>query len=522
MHFQVLNLATNRYCGSSDGPYEWQHGESAANFAKLETERTGQKHQPRRIAGDVNWRERERSRFNDGTYIPVPWTSEPWFHENCNPEHFVHLSLDKTAFVAFTEDEEKGAADRQTRMRAGAYLTKFFSNALTTEDITRIATELAVTQESNEVMFATDPDKVEWVYRHGPSSCMSHHLDDYQSDVHPVRVYAGPDLAVAYLERDGRVTARSVVWPEKKLYTRIYGDETRLVPLLKDLGYRHSESLDGARLLKIRCRGGYVCPYVDSAEYVDVGSQYLILRDHRGEYSTEGTSGLIGEEEYYANCERCDTGIEDEDDAYTVYTGRHQLVTWCEGCQEHHSIYCSDEDISVHEEMVVRMSDGSHWSEWKYSREGGVCEATQDRYPLDELETVIIDTDGTLQLWGTSARDDDACRCDITDRWYHSDLIVNLPDGRVVGYDTAEARKYEAQNGEAPVVHTPSPTMPHPDQNELQFVPFMLRPCVISVDMARDFAHAIETTEVIRQIEQRIFGEYPTASQADGPAKTAE
>jgi hypothetical protein len=45
---------------------------------------------------------------------------------------------------------------------------------------------------------------------------------------------------------------------------------------------------------------------------------------------------------------------------------------------------------------------------------------------------------------------------------------------------------------------------------------------VISVDMARDFAHAIETTEVIRQIEQRIFGEYPTASQADGPAKTAE
>jgi hypothetical protein len=469
MHFQVLNIVTKQFVGLIEGPTRWPTGEMAAVAAVSLTTETGQKHQPRPIVDGAEWRERERERMEDGTYLPVPWTYQPWFRAHYNSEHFLHLSTEKGGYVAFTEDEQKGAADRQTRMRAGAYLKRFFGGALSDDVIARLATELAAETESNEVLFADTEDEIERVYLDGPDSCMSHDAEDYESSIHPVRVYAAGDLAVAYLERDDashfdkRITARSVVWPAKKIFTRIYGDEARLKPLLKALGYKNGD-LEGARLLKIEEKGGWVAPYVDATDNFDVGTTHLILRSG-GRYSCSDAepTGICPPDGDRITCDRCDDRV-DEDETCSVNTSRRFEATWCRRCEERHAIYCSDEGISVPEDDAVSMADGGYWSEWKFQNDGGICDSNDKNYPADDLCEVIT-LNGTKN-WCKDERDSYATKCDVTGNWYADDATVDLPDGRTVGFDTDEANAAEAAADE-PLPRKPSPTIHHPDQLEM-------------------------------------------------------
>ena len=111
--------------------------------------------------------------------------------------------------VAFTEDAAKGAADRQTRLKVGVYLTRYFGDVLSSDAIRDIATAFTAEREEHTIMFAATADEIERVYTSGPHSCMAHAASDYASSIHPVRVYAAGDLQVAYIERDGNITARA-------------------------------------------------------------------------------------------------------------------------------------------------------------------------------------------------------------------------------------------------------------------------------------------------------------------------
>src|SRR5262245_15709183 len=78
------------------------------------------------------WRNRETRRFEDKTYIDVPWLWADWYQNSpLKPLHFAHLSLQMPGMVAYTPTEEHGIQDRQLRVRPAKYLQDFFGTHLT-------------------------------------------------------------------------------------------------------------------------------------------------------------------------------------------------------------------------------------------------------------------------------------------------------------------------------------------------------------------------------------------------------
>jgi hypothetical protein len=203
-------------------------------------------------------------------------------------------------------DYTKGLQDIQTRMKPGKYLAKFYPD-IPEPERNRLAMVIAKYDEF-ELNFAHSEDEIEHVYTTGPRSCMSHSAGELAAPVHPSRVYASPDLAVAYIVREDRITARAVCWPDKLRYSNIYGDRDRLSDELEELGYTQ-DSFDGARLLRIPVeahRGVFVCPYIDCHANVRDDGEYLVIDDDDGDLCAQHTNGLTGEiGEECAHCEEC-------------------------------------------------------------------------------------------------------------------------------------------------------------------------------------------------------------------------
>ena len=278
--FNVICLDTGELERHADGsPVAWGTPQGATRWAEALNRTTGLKHQLRRAVVDHNaWKVREGDRFRDGTYTRLPWHEAPWYlGAPAQDDHFAHVSKDRDGMVAFTLDATKGAADIQTRIKPGRYLTRYFSDVLSWREIEEFAQEFAGLHENNELLFAHTSDEIEQVYLDGPSSCMSKPARHYDSPIHPVRVYGAGDLAVAYIKSGDSIGARVLCWPAKKLYSRIYGDDCRLRPLLDAAGYDHGE-LYGARMLRIEAdHGGFVVPYLDGCNSAGDNGEYLVI-----------------------------------------------------------------------------------------------------------------------------------------------------------------------------------------------------------------------------------------------------
>ena len=275
------------------------------------------------------WMARESDRFANGIYRFVPWHDEPWN----NRDHFCHVSNDDGGKLAYTATAEDGERDRQTRTRPGRYLTQYYSEVLSQDDIREWCAKFDMENGKRKLLFATTPDEIEQVYTNGPSSCMAHGIDYYNSPIHPVRVYGSGDFACAYIMgTDGDISARVIVAPKRKVYGRIYGDFNRVRLLLEEEGYTRSEDQedwDGLRLLRVPHRDSFVAPYLDPpmSNVRDNGS-YLVI-DCDGEIECNETSGLTHESCY---CSRCEDSC---GETYTV--GNEQ---WCQNCYESYSTYC--------------------------------------------------------------------------------------------------------------------------------------------------------------------------------------
>lgn len=194
-----------------------------------------------------SWKDREQERLNDGLYKPVVWTGQDWFEKNQNQDHFLHVSLKDPTRIAFTKCERDGARDIQTAMKPGKYLAAHFK-MLTPEQVRTHAMQHSTTFETTELKFATTPEDIQRVYEPSlGSSCFS--------GTTKANLYGSGDFAVAYIETDGKIKARVVCAPSRKIHARIYGDETRLNKLLQDSGYSNTGYYDeakwrGLRLLK--------------------------------------------------------------------------------------------------------------------------------------------------------------------------------------------------------------------------------------------------------------------------------
>jgi hypothetical protein len=328
---------------------------------------------------DHSWKTRELSRFTNGVYTEVPWFRESWAIVN----HFAHISADDDSKVAFTRDGEHGRNDIQTRMNPGRYLTRYHSDTLSEDDIKNWCAKFDAGK--HQMQIAMDSDEIQRVYTHGPSSCMSHAVNDYESPCHPVRVYGAGDLGVAYMEDEDRITARCIVYPARKLFSIIYGDASRLQPLLEAAGYtrgnRH-DAWDGARLLRVESDESFVVPWLDPPmESVTDDGEHLII-DCSGDICCRNTSGLS---EPNSRCDHCEERYSGE--SYTVGN-----ESWCQGCYEEDSFWCGSCDESCADDDMA--GSDRHGTSYCSSCASNMsrCEHCEHLCDDDSMITTVEDT----------------------------------------------------------------------------------------------------------------------------------
>lgn len=220
--------------------------------------------------------------------------------KSCNPYwQLAHIDPTNSRHARFFRELPHAITGRYTSM----LLTRFFSSHVGLEDeqFMDYVTELGFYEGQAEFEILRDPDEIEEAYANGPRSCMND-PEDYDlscNNYNPVRIYGSPDLGLAVLKRGTDVIARTVVFPERKIYARIYGHAKALKAELDKLGYRHTVAATpwrGARLLAIydQDEGAYVCPYLDMSDTVSLSrdKKYLRISGSNGRFDARCCAGF--------------------------------------------------------------------------------------------------------------------------------------------------------------------------------------------------------------------------------------
>lgn len=374
----------------------------------------------------ATWQSRERSRFNDGTYMHVPWRYAGADDAQIETvaAHYAHVSIKTPGMIAFTENDEKGIADRQTMIRPGRYLERFYSE---TDADTRAQWIAECSIDHLALSVTNDPAEIERVYSTGsPTSCMAHPASNYAGHCHPVRAYGGPhsDLALAYLGSiDDGITARAIVWPERKEAGRIYGDVARMKAVLRAHDYAcvygSGSFAEGARITAIKDRNGngYVMPYVDgigTCELTSDGRSFIL---GEGDVDCQTTDGVTDSCAF--TCDQCNGRYASDDD----YAGNGR----CNDCASN-DVTCDrcDGTFNPDDESMTELQDGSSFCESCASRMTVTCaiddcdETWIEREEFTRAEIRTRDRDETASLCRDCASNHHRCE-DCGDTWISDD-----------------------------------------------------------------------------------------------------
>lgn len=361
-------------------------------------------------AGDSLWQDMARAYFQN-----------PWRHMEAlalNPsrwaEHMPRNSDTVKGMLAYYASPAHRIAGRLTPIKPGRYLRRFFGDVMTEPEIEAAALVWANEFAPVPVTITTDADEIEAVYKGGPSSCMTFRHNEYDGSEHPARVYAGPDLALAYQGDMRDATSRAVVYPAKKVWMRIYGDYARMEAALLAEGYREGtrQDFEGARMRRIEYgRNTFVMPYLDvCGSFTDDGDHCIL--SYRGEIDGQSTSGLAGDER--CQCSDCGDRYDPEDGG--AYVCDRNV---CDSCLSSDYFYCevSDEyypdserantrgDYSVSEYAVTRSRQSSNWF---------YCEGEEEWVNTRDDDYVVLDDGRTVSIqWA----DDNAFRCEASGEW---------------------------------------------------------------------------------------------------------
>lgn len=308
-----------------------------------------------------DWKYREQSRFNDGTYRPVPSVCGIEYPK----DHFLYLSITKDGsdFIAYTPSERHGLEDRPVVMKFGKYLRKTFpemSDAQVQDAVVALRSKLKLHASPATLHFATDRDTISEIFEtemfacdSSYASCMYNKFTDW--DVRPYHVYAdSPDVAVAYVTEFGNIVARSVVSTRDKQWVRPYSckpnDSTycrMLIDMLIEAGYEEGD-LTGNRLTKLPSSRGVILPYIDNggmSVILSSDEKYWIVCDGGGKYRGDQTDGHASSHD---TCPECDNDTDECGCSYCEccernYAGGCDDCSCCEncdGCQYHENCEC--------------------------------------------------------------------------------------------------------------------------------------------------------------------------------------
>lgn len=365
------------------------------------------------------WVYREAVRFDRRKYQLPVWAMEDWALESLGV-YFPHVSSDDPEQIAYTPSPEHGQRDRQVRTRPGRYLAKIHPT-LGEQGVKDWANAHAEKYGKITLKFATTPDEIEEVYLNGPSSCMSKDNRWYESSIHPTRVYGAGDLAIAYYKSGGSIPERAICWPEHKIYGRIYGESGKLRTALETEGYRQDGyGFEGARVLRIKERGGFVVPYLDHVGSFEDDGDYLVISSD-GDIPGDCTRGLATTQPEHSCC-CCGCGL-DEDEVYCFDDGDSN---YCESCFDEISVRCEHSDRLILREDSFTTEDGFTIDE-RYRDECFECILTEELYYDDDN---VYETDDGRHVGR-----------EIADRlgWHNADgvvypheLLSDFPDAPVV------------------------------------------------------------------------------------------
>ena len=445
MSYAILDTEAGDYLRAVTGIITYTDGKEAANAAGLLNKARGKAcYQVRRYTAlDDNWRTRESNRFATGEYISPLYT----IRCHCVPSHWVHVSVKDPSKLAYTACAADGMADRQKQISVAGYL-EMFAPAVSASERRKLQALHIAHFAASEVKLAWKPDEIEYVYTHYDdscsgldASCMRYETGDFDGnpDCHPTHIYGAGDLAIAYLANEDHETiARALCWPEKKLYTRVYGSCStvqRLQDLLKLQGYRKSsgyyrndgcgETLAGARVLRIECEeydDVYISPYCDDCNYMaKTGDPKYFKLSATAGYSMRETCGLTDSSPDTYRCERCSSRMS-EDESFTVYVGWHSTEQWCEDCEGNHAFYCRgyEETYSEDYQDCVQLS-GETYSRRYAENHFEYCEQCEEWHDGKSFEVETADSATNMCV---SCAQDNAFHDRIDGNYYHNSLLA--------------------------------------------------------------------------------------------------
>lgn len=295
MTFTIRDVRTNEKLVETE--YS-RHGSAVRSFnSRLLTPQVA-------YIADEGWREREAARTNLLNLEP--------FGLMAIPDHYLHVSQKSTYedfLISYTESPVKGSKNLQTPGRKiGRYLKEFYPNV----DENALSHAIIAAVNKLPVDVANTGAEIAAIYEEchntqGMNSCMSYkRTEGSWSNLegrHPTEAY-GDDLKLAYLRNPkGKLIARAMIWPEKKLWNRSYGPEAaKLTALLSSAGYTQG-SFKGAKLAKIeikrltradRGETAFLMPYIDMDRYVHLDDKGdFRIGSHGKGYKETSQNGYI-------------------------------------------------------------------------------------------------------------------------------------------------------------------------------------------------------------------------------------
>jgi hypothetical protein len=300
----------------------YEDGKEAAAFAKSRNDYNKSYDNPTRyrvvpipIEDPLAWRIREEQKFKDNVYTSPPWERTSLLE---------HVDPDDPTKVRFFMDDKDAHRNRYTSMNPARFYIKYIDPHPSQTYIDEICAKMGLDMTVSKLQLATTADEIERVYTSGPHSCMAYKAEKFGLETHPVRVYGDLDLAVAYIERAGEITGRCLVWPEKKIHGRIYGDLKRLKMRLDEEGYIENWDFSGARLHWIEENGRRVAPYVDGDDLGGIRDGDFIILTNEPHLILKSPDGDIDT----ACCYRCRT--------------ENVHITWHEDEEEYFCAECWD------------------------------------------------------------------------------------------------------------------------------------------------------------------------------------
>lgn len=235
--------------------------------------------------------------------------------------------------------------EKKCSMKLGRFLKKLSFPDAEVRDYSSRLRAIVKQMQGASITLATTKEEILRVYQEGPHSCMQYSQ--------AVRVYAGPDTAVAYVEIEGKILARTVVVTNEdigKQWVRIYGNSDLIVPLLLKEGFVKG-SLEGCHLSKEEDSYEIVCPYLDDGMQVTVHDDSLEISKY-GEWSGGSQSGYLG----MCTCDDCDTPVSEDNICYS----EHLDQRLCESCYDECHVYVDGYTYHIEDENI-REVDGTYY-----------------------------------------------------------------------------------------------------------------------------------------------------------------